>query len=188
MIAGFCRVLLAGFCLQGFCWQGFSFCFRFLSVNAKLPQEKLQKKNSHSEGKPSNAKLAQGKLWTRETSKLEAKPCRNLHPKGKNFLMPAHALSLWSGEFGLSKGPPQDGAFCFRFLFANEKFSQEKLQRKGKLRCLPTRCRKGAESPNWAQQGSCSGRGFCFRFVSKRRTFLHKPQKKKRKPPSQSKT
>ena len=65
--------------------------------------------------------------------------------------MPAHALSLWSGEFGLSKGPRQDGVFCFRFLFVNEKLSQEKLQRKGKLRCLPTRCRKAIFKKSEAQ-------------------------------------
>ena len=97
-----CTVLLAGLCLQGFvgfCLQGFAckvllavfffFCFRFLSVHAKLSKEKLQKKNSlkrNSEGKTSNAKIARGKLWTRETSQLEAKPCQNLESeKEKTF-------------------------------------------------------------------------------------------------------
>ena len=59
-----------------------------IAGSSKRPQEKLQKKDSlkgNSEGKPSNAKLAKGKLWTRETSKLEAKPCQNLESKKETF-------------------------------------------------------------------------------------------------------
>ena len=118
------------------------FCFRFLSVNEKLSQEKLERK---------------GKL------------CRCLPTRRRRERRP---------QIGHSKGPAQDGVFVLD-LSPNEKRSfakfrkretskpqakpdQNLISQRETFRCFPTRCRKGAESPNWARQGSPTGRGFLF--------------------------
>ena len=60
------------------------FCFRFLSVNAKLSKEKLQNKN-FQEKNSKKKKPLKCKARKRETSKLRAKPCRNLESKRETF-------------------------------------------------------------------------------------------------------